>query len=45
VIEGDTVYPDIDEEIWEIDHMEDVAKGDKDDYPTRFTTWRRRRPA
>lgn len=41
-IEGDTVYPDIDTKVWEIDHREDIPKGEKDDYPTCFTTWRRR---
>jgi len=44
-VEGDTLFPDIDTEVWEIDHQEDIPKGEKDDYPMRFTTWRRRRSA
>ena len=42
VVEGDTVFPDIDETVWQIAQQEDVPKGEKDDYPTRFTTWSRR---
>jgi dihydrofolate reductase len=41
--EGDTYFPEIDPEIWQADYQEDVPKGDKDDYPSRFVTYRRRR--
>lgn len=40
-IDGDTVFPAIDPEIWVAGPVEAVPAGDKDDYPTRFVTYRR----
>jgi dihydrofolate reductase len=40
-IEGDTWFPAIDPNVWQIDYQEDIPKGEKDDYPSRFTTYRR----
>jgi dihydrofolate reductase len=40
--EGDTYFPEIDPEIWQADHQEDVPKGEKDDFASRFVTYRRR---
>lgn len=42
-VEGDTSFPEIDPADWEITHREDIPKGEKDDYPSRFITYRRRR--
>ncbi|MEO0544069.1 MAG: dihydrofolate reductase [Pseudomonadota bacterium] len=41
-IEGDTRFPDIDEELFEPTHWEDVPQGEKDNHPTRFVIWERR---
>ena len=41
-IEGDTVFPEIDPAIWEAGPAESVPVGEKDNYPTRFVTYRRR---
>jgi dihydrofolate reductase len=41
--EGDTVFPEIDPEVWEIDYQQDIPKGEKDDFPSRFVTYRRKR--
>ena len=41
-IDGDTVFPKIDPRIWEAIASEAVPAGDRDDYPTRFVTYRRK---
>ena len=41
-IEGDTVFPEIDPAQWEAGPAESVAAGEKDNYSTRFVTYRRK---
>lgn len=41
-VEGDTFFPEIDPEVWQAGPVESVPAGEKDDYPTRFVTYRRR---
>ncbi|UVC06724.1 dihydrofolate reductase [Rhizobium sp. TH2] len=41
-IEGDTFFPEIDSAIWQAGEAEDVPAGEKDDFPTRFVTYRRK---
>lgn len=41
-IDGDTVFPDIDPAVWQAGPAESVPAGEKDDYPTRFVTYRRK---
>jgi len=41
-IDGDTVFPEIDPTIWQAGPAESVPAGEKDVYPTRFVTYRRR---
>ena len=41
-IDGDTHFPPIDPAIWEAVASENVPAGEKDDFPTRFATYRRR---
>lgn len=41
-IDGDTVFPPINLDIWAAGPVEAVPAGEKDDYPTRFVTYRRR---
>jgi dihydrofolate reductase len=41
-IDGDTFFPEIDPAVWEAGPAESVPAGEKDDYPTRFVTYRRR---
>lgn len=41
-IEGDTLFPEIDPEVWQAGEGEFVPSGEKDDYPTRFVTYRRK---
>lgn len=41
-IDGDTFFPAIDPAIWEAGPTERVPAGEKDDYSTRFVTYRRR---
>jgi dihydrofolate reductase len=41
-IEGDTYFPAIDPETWEADAPEEVPKGEKDDFASRFVSYRRR---
>jgi dihydrofolate reductase len=41
-ISGDTFFPEIDPTIWEAGAAEDVPVGEKDEYPTRFVTYRRK---
>ncbi len=44
-VEGDTHFPSIDEKIWKTDYQEDIPKGDRDDYPSRFVRYRRILPS
>nr|WP_272211476.1 dihydrofolate reductase [Marinicella sp. W31]MDC2877366.1 dihydrofolate reductase [Marinicella sp. W31] len=39
---GDTVFPDIDPDIWQIESNEAVPAGEKDDYPTRYVIYVRK---
>lgn len=41
-IDGDTHFPTIDEDIWELDHSEDMPSGEKDSHPTRYAIYERR---
>ena len=41
-IEGDTFFPEIDPALWEAGPAESVPPGERDDYATRFVTYRRR---
>jgi dihydrofolate reductase len=41
-IEGDTYFPDIDPDAWQPTAQEDVPKGEKDDYSSRFVVYRRK---
>lgn len=41
-IDGDTFFPAIDPEIWAPGPEERVPVGEKDDYPTRFVSYRRK---
>lgn len=41
-IEGDTFFPPIDPAIWEPGPVEAVPAGERDDYPSRFVTYRRK---
>lgn len=41
-IDGDTFFPDIDAEIWEEKHREEVPAGEKDTFATRFVRYERR---
>jgi len=40
-VEGDTFYPEIDPAVWEVAHAENVSQGERDDFPSRFVTYRR----
>lgn len=40
-VEGDTFYPEIDPAVWEVAHAENVPQGERDDFPSRFVTYRR----
>jgi dihydrofolate reductase len=42
--EGDTYFPEIDPDTWQTAYREDVPKGEKDDFASRFVTYRRRLP-
>lgn len=42
--DGDTYFPAIDLKVWKTDYQEDIPKGEKDEYPSRFVTYRRRLP-
>jgi len=44
-VEGDTFFPPIDPAVWRAVSSEDVPAGERDDYPTRFTIYRRVAPA
>ena len=41
-IDGDTKFPEIDQNMWEITHQEHVPAGEKDNYPTQYVIYRRR---
>lgn len=41
-IDGDTTFPKIDLRVWDAVASETVPAGDRDDYPTRFVTYRRK---
>ncbi len=41
-VDGDTSFPAIDPAIWAAEGELDVPPGEKDTYPTRFVTYRRR---
>lgn len=41
-IDGDTKFPEIDQNLWEINHQEHVPAGEKDNYPTQYVIYRRR---
>ena len=41
-IDGDTFFPAIDPLVWEAGFSETVPPGEKDDYSTRFVTYRRK---
>ena len=41
-IAGDTYFPEIDPETWQASEPEYVPRGEKDDYSTRFVTYRRK---
>jgi dihydrofolate reductase len=42
VADGDTVFPNIDPEIWRVAHEERVPAGEKDDHATRYAVYERR---
>jgi dihydrofolate reductase len=42
-IDGDTLFDEIDADVWVVDDQQDIEKGDRDDYASRFVTYRRRR--
>lgn len=41
-IDGDTFFPEIDPAIWEAGEAEEIPAGEKDDFSTRFVTYRRK---
>ena len=41
-IEGDTFFPHIDPDVWDAGPVENVPAGEKDEYATRFVTYRRK---
>lgn len=43
-IEGDTFFPEVDEEIWRPVTSEEFPVGEKDIYPTRYVVYQRRTP-
>ncbi|UWF65920.1 MULTISPECIES: dihydrofolate reductase [unclassified Brucella] len=42
VVEGDTYFPEINPQDWQLLSSEDVPAGDKDSYPTRYMLYERR---
>lgn len=42
-VEGDTLFPEIDPAVWKVTGEERVPAGEKDDHPTRYTVYERRR--
>ena len=40
-IEGDTVFPEIDEAVWTVAHEEPVPAGTRDSHATRYMVWER----
>ncbi|MNL71559.1 dihydrofolate reductase [compost metagenome] len=45
ILDGDTFFPDIDPDIFEKVSEEAIPAGDKDNYPTRFSVYRRKNAA
>lgn len=43
-IDGDTKFPNIDSETWNITHEENVPAGEKDNYATRYVIYDRSEP-
>lgn len=43
-IEGDTVFPAIDPDWWDLVHSKAHDAGERDSHPTRYEVWQRRRP-
>lgn len=43
-IEGDTVFPPLDSDTWELVSSEDVHAGPRDSHQTRYEVWARREP-
>ena len=41
-VDGDTVFPTVDPEIWEMVSSEDTPAGEKDSHATRYTVYARR---
>jgi dihydrofolate reductase len=41
-VDGDTTFPAIDPEVWQVKNEEDIPAGEKDSYATRFVTYGRR---
>jgi dihydrofolate reductase len=41
-VDGDTVFPEIDPEIWRLVSVEDVPAGEKDTHATRYAVYERR---
>lgn len=41
-IDGDTYFPAIDPKLWDAGPAEQIPAGEKDEYPTRFVTYRRK---
>ncbi|AJY48248.1 diacylglycerol kinase [Martelella endophytica] len=41
-LDGDTIFPSIDDADWRVVSSEDVPAGEKDDYPTRYVVYERR---
>lgn len=42
MVEGDAFFPPIDVALWQVQHEEYVAAGEKDDFPTRYALYQRR---
>ena len=42
-VQGDTRFPPIDPDIWQIVRSEDVPAGERDSHATRYTVYERRR--
>jgi dihydrofolate reductase len=42
-VEGDTRFPEIDSDVWQVVRVIDAAAGEKDSHPTRYTVYERRR--
>lgn len=42
-VEGDTRFPEIDSDVWQVVRVIDAPAGEKDSHPTRYTVYERRR--